>query len=64
GENCVSRTVKDFDAFYFNLVQHALDFFMTGNSPISEAEMVQVVSIMEGARLSRERGGAWVELPR
>lgn len=63
GENCVTRTIKDFDAFYSNLMEHALDFFETGKSPISEAEILRVVSIMEGASRSREAGGVWIELP-
>ena len=62
GEKSVVRTVKDFDGFYLSLMREAVEFFKSGQSPISPAEMIQVVSIMGGANRSRAAGGVWIDL--
>jgi len=37
-----------------------VDFFRQGRSPTPPAEMLDVVAVLEGARQSRMRDGAWV----
>lgn len=62
GEKYVTRTVKDFDGFYANLMREAVAFFKTGKSPVSTEEMLKVVAILEGADKSRANGGTWIDL--
>lgn len=62
GEKYVTRTVKDYDGFYANLMREAVSFFKTGRSPVSTEEMLTVVGILEGAAKSRAAGGTWITL--
>jgi len=57
----VTRTIKDFDGFYANLMREAVAFFKTGTSPVSTEEMLRVVAILESAAKSRA-SGAWIQL--
>jgi predicted dehydrogenase len=61
GDKYVTRTVKDFDGFYANLMREAVTFFKTGKSPVSTDEMLRVVAILESAAKSRA-SGAWIQL--
>jgi predicted dehydrogenase len=62
GDHYHTATIKDFDGFYTNLMREAMRFFQTGESPVSPAEMLSVVAILESANRSRSQG-AWIELP-
>jgi len=53
-------TVKDYEGFYARLIAAVVDFFRQGRSPTPPAEMLDVVAVLEGARQSRMRDGAWV----
>jgi predicted dehydrogenase len=59
GDRYVTGTVKDFDGFYANLMRRAVEFFRTGKSPLSTAEMLRTVAVLEAANRPR---GAWISL--
>ena len=59
GDRYVTGTVADFDGFYAALMRRAVEFFRTGESPVSTEEMLGIVGVLEGARRSRELGGQW-----
>lgn len=61
GDQYATGVVKDFDGFYANLMRQAVKFFQTGESPITTAEMLKVVAVLEGAERSH-RSGTWVDL--
>ena len=50
------------DGFYANLMRRAVEFFNGGESPVSEAEMLSTVAVLEVAAESRRRGGVWIDL--
>lgn len=62
GDRYLTETIRDFDGFYANLMRRAVHFFQTGESPVSTAEMLTVVAILENAARSRAQGGVWIEL--
>lgn len=62
GERYATGTIADFDGFYANLMRRAVAFFRTGESPVSPAEMLKVVAVLEAANRSRAAGGQWIEL--
>jgi predicted dehydrogenase len=62
GERYLTGTVADFDGFYANLMRRAVQFFRTGETPVSTDEMLRVVAILESAGRSRDAGGKWLEL--
>lgn len=62
GDQYTTGAIADFDGFYANLMRRAVEFFKTGRSPVSEAEMLTVVRILEAANRSRAEGGAWAPL--
>jgi predicted dehydrogenase len=62
GEKYVTRQVKEFDAFYANLMRRTVEFFKTKRSPLSTEEMLEYVAVLEKADQSRKQGGAWVDL--
>lgn len=53
-------TVKNFDGFYENLMRKVVEFFRTGNSPVSVDEQFAVVQVQTAAAESLEDGGKWV----
>lgn len=53
-------TVAASEAFYAHLIRAIIDFFRTGNSPVSHREMLDTVAVLEGASRSRREGGRWV----
>jgi hypothetical protein len=62
GDRCVTGTIKDFDGFYANLMRRAVEFFKSGDTPVSTAEMIRTVAVLEAANASRAKGGEWIEL--
>ena len=60
GDRYATATIADFDGFYANLMRRAIEFFRTGDSPVSDGEMLKVVAVLEGAGRSRAAGGEWV----
>lgn len=62
GEKYVTANIQDFDGFYGNLMRRAVHFFKTGESPVSTAEMLTVVAVLEQATKSREQGSVWIDL--
>jgi virulence factor len=63
GDRYVTGGVSDFDGFYAQLMRRAVQFFRTGETPVSTAEMLAVVGVLEAAGTSRARGGEWVAIP-
>jgi len=64
GERYVTAQVAEFDGFYANLMRRAVQFFQTGESPVSTDEMLRIVAVLEAADRSRAVGGKWITLPR
>lgn len=62
GRRYATGQIADFDGFYANLMRRAVRFFETGESPVSTAEMLAVVDVLDGAARSRAAGGEWVKL--
>jgi len=62
GSRYVTGTIADYDGFYANLMRRAVEFFRTGQSPISAEEMLGTVAVLEGAEQSRRAGGEWTRL--
>lgn len=63
GDQCVTGTVREYDAFYTNLMRQTVQFFQTGVSPISTEQMLTLCTVLEFASQSRTQGGVWVTLP-
>ncbi|MCC2672429.1 MAG: hypothetical protein K0Q72_4901 [Armatimonadetes bacterium] len=61
GDKYATAQIKDFDGFYANLMRRAIQFFKTGESPVTTAEMLKVVAILESAERSRKTG-EWITL--
>ena len=47
---------------YGHLVERIATFFRTGESPLDEAETIEIMAFMQAADLSKERGGAPVSI--
>lgn len=62
GDRYAAGQIADFDGFYANLMRRAVHFFQTGESPVSTAEMLAVVDVLDAANRSRAAGGEWVRL--
>ncbi len=60
GDRYAVATVKDYEAFYARLIDAVVEFFRTGQSPTSVGEMLDVVAVLHGARISCAHDGAWV----
>ncbi len=56
------ETVKDYNGFYRNLMAMAVNFFKTGQSPVSPEEALEIVRILDAANRSQQADGAWVKL--
>ena len=55
--------VKDYDAFYANLIKAVTEFFRTRNSPVTLEQQFATVAIEVAAEQSLEAGGVWVDIP-
>lgn len=56
------ETVRDYNGFYRNLMQMVVQFFKTGQSPVSVQEALETVAILDASNRSQQTGGAWVSL--
>lgn len=54
--------ITQYDAFYANLMRQVVQFFKTGKSPVSSAEMLASVAIENSAEESLAAGGQWVNI--
>lgn len=55
-------TITNFDGFYENLMRQTVEFFRTGNSPVSVEEQLALVQVQAAAEQSLAAGNAWVEV--
>lgn len=60
GTRYLTGTVRDFDGFYAALMRRVVEFFRSGESPVSTQEMLGVAAVLEAAPRSRQAGGTWV----
>ena len=56
------RTLGDLGAVYQNMMGAFIEMAETGVQPISSEEMVEVISVVEAGRISRERGGEKISI--
>jgi predicted dehydrogenase len=47
---------------YGPMLEKVIEFFKTGNSPVPEAETLELYTFMEAADVSKRRNGEWVDL--
>ncbi len=62
GDAYVGSAITDYDGFYANLMRRAVRFFQSGQPEISPEEAIEMVAVLEGAEVSRQQGGVWIEL--
>lgn len=55
-------TIKDYDPFYMNLMRNVLQFFHTGESPVSTDEQLAAVQVQYAAEKSLADGNRWVDI--
>ena len=61
GENG-ARLVSDDRNFYANLMDAILDFFLTGKPPVSKEETLEILSVIDAARIARKHPDTWFDL--
>ncbi len=57
-----AHLVSDDRNFYHNLMKAILDFFLTGKSPVSMEETMEILTVIDLARLARRRPDTWFTL--
>jgi predicted dehydrogenase len=57
-----TEIVKDYAGFYRNQMQAAVQFFRTGNPPVSVEESLEAIAIHEAADRSQNQGRVWVDI--
>lgn len=62
GDKYHVATLADFDGFYANLMRRTARFFLNGETDLTVENMVETVSILQGANESLAAGGEWIEL--
>lgn len=58
------RLVSDDHDFYHNLAKAILDFFVYGGCPVPKQETLEILSIIDVARVARTQPDTWFEIPR
>ena len=58
-----ARLPSDDTNFYHNLMKAILDFFIHGIVPVREEETLEILSIIDLARMARTRPDTWFSLP-
>jgi len=56
-----ARLVSDDKNFYHNLMKAILEFFATGKPPVSEEETLEILSVIDIARVARNEPDVWFE---
>lgn len=59
-----ARLVSDDTNFYHNLMKAILDFFTKGVVPVREEETMEILAIIDAARVARRQPDTWFDLPR
>lgn len=54
----------DSSNFYGNTMRAILEFFRTKCSPVPEEESLEILALIDAAKMARQRPDEWVELPR
>ena len=54
-----ARLVSDDRDFYRNLMKAMLDFFVTGVPPVSREETLEILAVIDLARIAREQPDTW-----
>ncbi|MCR4622988.1 MAG: Gfo/Idh/MocA family oxidoreductase [Clostridiales bacterium] len=57
-----ARLVSDDKDFYRNLMKAMLDFFFTGIPPVSPEETLEILAVIDSARVARTHPDIWFEL--
>ena len=58
------RLHSDDSNFYHNLMKAILEFFFHGTVPVTEAETLEIISLIETAKIARLQPDTWVDLIR
>lgn len=61
GETC-QRLVSDDGNFYHNLVHVILEFFRTLKVPVPREETLEILALIDAARLARQQPDTWLEI--
>lgn len=56
------RLISDDGNFYHNLMKVILDFFVTGEIPVSHEETLEILAIIDGARAARQQPDSWFDI--
>lgn len=56
------RLVSDDSNFYHNLAKAILDFFVHGVCPVRKEETLEILSIIDAARIARVRQDTWLDI--
>lgn len=56
------RLVSDDRNFYHNLSKAILDFFVHGICPVRKEETLEILAIIDAARVARQRPDTWLEI--
>lgn len=58
------RLISDDKNFYHNLAKAIMDFFVHGICPVEKAETLEILSIIDTARIARKQPDVWFEIER
>ncbi len=62
GNRYETAIIRDNDGFYENLMRNALEFFRTGQSPVSVEEQLALVLVQHAAEQSFATGNVWTSV--
>ena len=54
-----ARLVSDDRNFYRNLMKAILDFFLSGKAPVSQEETLEILNVIDTARIARKQPDTW-----
>ena len=54
----------DSSDFYGNTMRAILEFFRTKTSPVPEEESLEILALIDAAKMARQKPDEWMELPR
>lgn len=61
-DNKIIQSEAKFEYSYVPLVRKIVDFFVTGQRPVDEAETIEIFAFLDAAQKSREQGGKPVKV--